>query len=220
MESALLIYQGASTMFPSTLFWNRWIASMLLCVVYPHSCVLWVHTGFTICGLCGDNILGGYVHSVSKNTEVLGFGHTESGLLLREGVRTVLCKTASSPSNRRRGYAVVSDLCPLREGVGTVLCKTASSPSNRRRGYAVVSDLCPLREGVGTVLCKTASSPSNRRRGYAVDPSRSRRAADISVLETDLPGGQYEIAEEFTEKLIEKAQNYIFWHDTGHPEYK
>jgi hypothetical protein len=42
------------------------------------------------------------VHAVSKNTDVLRFGHTESGLPRREGVPTVLCKIASSPSNRRR----------------------------------------------------------------------------------------------------------------------
>jgi hypothetical protein len=52
------------------------------------------------------------------------------------------------------------------------------------------------------------------------DQSRSRRAADICVLETDLPGGQYGMAEEFTEKLIEKVREYVFLYDTGHPEYK
>ena len=60
----------------------------------------------------------------------------------------------------------------------------------------------PRREGVRTVLCKTASSPSNRRRADAEDQSRSRRAADICVLETDLPDlpdGQYGMAEEITE---------------------
>jgi hypothetical protein len=40
------------------------------------------------------------------------------------------------------------------------------------------------------------------------------------VLETDLPGGQYRMAEEFTEKLIEKVREYMFLYDTGHPEYK
>jgi hypothetical protein len=39
-------------------------------------------------------------------------------------------------------------------------------------------------------------------------------------LETDLPGGQYGMAEEFTEKLIEKVREYLFLYDTGHPEYK
>jgi hypothetical protein len=35
----------------------------------------------------------------------------------------------------------------------------------------------------------------------------TRRAEVIfSVLETDLPGGQYGVAEEFTEKLIEKVR--------------
>jgi hypothetical protein len=28
------------------------------------------------------------------------------------------------------------------------------------------------------------------------------------------------MAEGFTEKLIEKAREYVFLHDTGHPEYK
>jgi hypothetical protein len=35
-----------------------------------------------------------------------------------------------------------------------------------------------------------------------------------------LPGGQYGMAEEFTEKLIEKVREYVFLYDTGHPEYK
>jgi len=39
-------------------------------------------------------------------------------------------------------------------------------------------------------------------------------------LETDLPGGQYGMAEEFTEKLIEKVWKHVFLYDTGHPEYK
>jgi hypothetical protein len=39
-------------------------------------------------------------------------------------------------------------------------------------------------------------------------------------LEIDLAGGQYGMAEEFTEKLIEKVQEYMFLYDTGHPEYK
>jgi hypothetical protein len=44
-----------------------------------------------------------------------------------------------------------------------------------------------------------------------------RRAADICVLEKDLPGGQYGMAEEFTEKLIEKVREYVFLYGTGHP---
>jgi len=60
--------------------------------------------------------------------------------------------------------------------------------------------------GSRTVLCKTASSPSNRRRADVADQSRSRWAADIRVLETNLTGGQYGMAEEFTEKLIEKVR--------------
>jgi hypothetical protein len=39
-------------------------------------------------------------------------------------------------------------------------------------------------------------------------------------LETDLPGGQYGMAEEFTEKLIEKVRECVFLHDTGHPSTK
>jgi predicted house-cleaning noncanonical NTP pyrophosphatase (MazG superfamily) len=37
-------------------------------------------------------------------------------------------------------------------------------------------------------------------------------------LETDLPGGQYEMAEKLTEKLIEKVREFLY--DTGHPGYK
>jgi hypothetical protein len=39
-------------------------------------------------------------------------------------------------------------------------------------------------------------------------------------LETDLPGGQYGMVEEFTEKLIEKVREYVFLYDTGHLEFK
>jgi len=42
----------------------------------------------------------------------------------------------------------------------------------------------------------------------------------MCVLETDLPGGQYGMGEEFTEKLIEKVREYVFLYDTDHPEYK
>jgi hypothetical protein len=35
-----------------------------------------------------------------------------------------------------------------------------------------------------------------------------------------LPGGQYEMAQALTEKLIEKVWKYVFLYDTGHPEYK
>jgi hypothetical protein len=39
-------------------------------------------------------------------------------------------------------------------------------------------------------------------------------------LERDLPGGQYRMAEEFTEKLTEKVREYVFLYDTVQPEYK
>jgi hypothetical protein len=39
-------------------------------------------------------------------------------------------------------------------------------------------------------------------------------------LETDFPGGQYGMAEEFTEKLFEKARECVFLYDTCNPEYK
>jgi hypothetical protein len=65
--------------------------------------------------------------------------------------------------------------------------------------------VCPWREGVPTVLCKTGSSPSNKRRADVADQYRSQRRADICVLETDLPGRKYGMAEEFTKKLIEKG---------------
>jgi len=61
-----------------------------------------------------------------------------------------------------------------------------------RIGFGHTESGLPRREGVRTVLCSTTSSPSNRRRADAADESRSRRAADICVLETDLPGGQWE----------------------------
>jgi hypothetical protein len=38
-------------------------------------------------------------------------------------------------------------------------------------------------------------------------------------LETDLSGGQYGMAEEFTGKLIEKMRECVFLYDTGHPGY-
>ena len=91
---------------------------------------------------------------------------------------------------------------------------------HRKLAAAAGSDLCPRREGFRNVLRKIASSPSNRRRADAADHSRSRRAADSCVLETDLPDGQYGMVEEFNEKLIEKVRQYVFLYDTGHPEYK
>jgi len=75
---------------------------------------------------------------------------------------------------------------------------------HRKRAAAAGSDLCPRREGVGTPLCKIVSSPSNRRRANAADQSRSRRAADIFILERDLPGRQYGMAEKFNGK-----KNYL-----------
>jgi hypothetical protein len=69
--------------------------------------------------------------------------------------------------------------------------------------------VCLWREGVPTVLCKTGSSSSNKKRAEVADQYRSRRAADICVLETDLPGRQYGMAEEFTEKLIEKIAGVL-----------
>jgi hypothetical protein len=39
-------------------------------------------------------------------------------------------------------------------------------------------------------------------------------------LGTYLPGGQYGMAEEFTEKLVENVLEYAFLYDTGRPEYK
>jgi hypothetical protein len=44
-----LMYQGALTMFLSTLFWNLCIMSILLCLVQPHNWILYVQTGFKIC---------------------------------------------------------------------------------------------------------------------------------------------------------------------------
>ena len=35
MEMAFLMYQGASKIFLSTLFWNRWMKSVLLCLCIP-----------------------------------------------------------------------------------------------------------------------------------------------------------------------------------------
>jgi hypothetical protein len=35
-----------------------------------------------------------------------------------------------------------------------------------------------------------------------------------------LPGGQYRMEKELTEKLIEKVREYVFLYDTGHPKYK
>ena len=47
-RSLFLMYQGALTMFWSTLFWNR-IMSILLCLVQPQSWIPYVQTGFSIC---------------------------------------------------------------------------------------------------------------------------------------------------------------------------
>ena len=40
------------------------------------------------------------------------------------------------------------------------------------------------------------------------------------MLQTDLPRGQHGMAEELTEKLIEKVREYVFLYDPGHPQYK
>ena len=80
---------------------------------------------------------------------------------------------------------------------------------HRRWAAAAGNDQCPWREGFRTVLWKIAVSPSNRRRAEATDQSRSQRAADICVLETDLPGGQDGMGEELTETLIEKVRGYV-----------
>jgi hypothetical protein len=74
----------------------------------------------------------------------------------------------------------------------------------RKRAATAGSELCLRREGVRTVLCKIVSSLSNR---------RWDDTADICVLETDLPGGQCGMAEEFTEKLIKKVREYVFLYD-------
>ena len=55
-RSASLIYQGAPTIFLSTLFWHRWMISVLLGSVHPPSCVPQVHAGFNIC-LCSVSLL-------------------------------------------------------------------------------------------------------------------------------------------------------------------
>jgi hypothetical protein len=63
-------------------------------------------------------------------------------------------------------------------------------------------DLCPWWEGIRTELCKTALTPSNRTWADTAHQSKLWLAADICVLETDLPHGQYGMVEEMTEKLI------------------
>ena len=40
------------------------------------------------------------------------------------------------------------------------------------------------------------------------------------MLLTDLPRGQHGMAEELTEKLIEKVREYVFLYDPGDPQYK
>jgi hypothetical protein len=47
-RSLFLMYQGAMTMCLSTLFWNRCIMSILLCLVQPQSWIPYVQTGFRI----------------------------------------------------------------------------------------------------------------------------------------------------------------------------
>ena len=48
-RSLFLMYQGAMTMFRSTLFWNHCMMSMLLCLVQPHNWIPYVQMGFSIC---------------------------------------------------------------------------------------------------------------------------------------------------------------------------
>jgi hypothetical protein len=75
----------------------------------------------------------------------------------------------------------------------TLLTPTAATTTAGGDGYLGPGHTergLPRREGFRTVLRKIASTPSNRRRADAADQSRSRRAADSCVVETDLPGGQ------------------------------
>jgi hypothetical protein len=147
----------------------------------------------TPCSLVESDVPHKFSASLIRSITLKGSFYTEGmdSMFLRREVSTRFHGSILKVrSHRKRAAAASSDLCPQREGARTVLCKTASSPSNRRRAAAASSDLCPQREGVRTVLCKTASSPSNRRWADAADQSKSRRAADICVLETDLPGGK------------------------------
>ena len=48
-RSLFLMYQGALTVFLSTLFWILCIVSILLCMVQPQSWIPYVQTGFSIC---------------------------------------------------------------------------------------------------------------------------------------------------------------------------
>jgi len=67
-RSAFLIYQGASTMFLSTLFWNHWMMSVLLCFVYVHSRMPSVHTGYNICTASPYCVSTGPIFFPSANT--------------------------------------------------------------------------------------------------------------------------------------------------------
>jgi hypothetical protein len=50
--------------------------------------------------------------------------------------------------------------------------------------------------------------------------SLDRGGPQTFVFWRHLPGGQYGMAEEFTEKLIEKVRKYVFLYNKGHPEFK
>lgn len=82
------------------------------------------------------------------------------------------------------------------------LTNTVRVRPHRKQAAAAGSDLCPWWEGTRTELCKIELTPSNRRRADTADQSRLWWAVDNCVLETDQTGGQYGMAEEFTEKLI------------------
>jgi len=53
-SSLFLMYQGALTMFRSTLFWNRCIMSILLCLAQPQIWMPYVQTSFSICLYCSS----------------------------------------------------------------------------------------------------------------------------------------------------------------------
>lgn len=49
LRSLFLIYQGALTIFVSTLFWKRWIISTLVCLVQPQSWIPLVQIEVFVC---------------------------------------------------------------------------------------------------------------------------------------------------------------------------
>jgi hypothetical protein len=84
---------------------------------------------------------------------------------------------------------------------------------HRKRAAAAGSNLCPRREGFELYYVRL-HHPRQIEGGLKRRTSLDRGRQRTFVFWRHLPGGQYGMAEEFTEKLIEKVREYVFLNET------